>query len=220
MREIVSNSEIQPIHKIPHWQFYICTCKEFDIEKFNKNQGTVEALIWIDKQIKNGSYESEREKLVSKWAATFRSQDNLDITSTRGRIAKLGRQHIEARIELGLHRNRLFEAKNSPLTSERKEFASALKALAEIESIGGGAMLLPILRLVPSPKKPKGRNERRYPTNLDHSKLDSMRILIFSGLTSSGAAKKISMDVPIQNQIATQKRLERWWRWKMNLRKH
>ena len=81
-------------------------------------------------------------------------------------------------------------------------------------------MLLPILRLVRSPKKPKGRNERKYPAEADHKLLSEMRQLIFLGSTSLAAAKTVSQTNPGIRALSTQKRLEKWWRWKMELRTH
>lgn len=209
-----------PIFKIPHWQFLVCTSNEFEIEKSTKNAGTIKALDWIDEKIKQGTYEIEREKLTDKWSSTLNNQQIWHQESVGFIVAKRGREYIEARIELGQHQTRFFQARNSSDISEQKKFEAVSKAILEILEIGGGAMLLPILRLVRSPKKSKGRNERWYPTEADHKLLSEMRQLIFLGSTSSAAAKKVSQTNPGIRALSTQKRLEKWWRWKMELRTH
>lgn len=209
-----------PMLKIPGWQFLVCTWNEFEIEKSVKNADTVKALNWIDEKIKQGTYEIEREKLTNKWSSTMNNQQIWHQEAVGFMVARRGRENIEARIELWEHQKRFFQARNSSDISEQKKFEAVSKAILEILEIGGSAMLLPILRLVRSPKKSKGRNERCYPTKVDHRLLHEMRQLIFLSSTSSAAAKKVSQTNPGIRALSTQKRLEKWWRWKMELRTH
>jgi hypothetical protein len=206
-----------------NWEKLILLFDEFDIERLKKTKDTVDALRWIDNQIQNSTYNEEKILLAEKWQPAF-DATYLEITEKLHSLeAGNGAENLfVAKIELRSLKMQLVMNGFAGSFEEGEKYLAAWKACEELSKRVEPELLVPLLRLVQSAKqlKHKGRKIRGSPTAADHALLDEMRLLVFSGSTSSAAAQTISKNTAGQSPKATQKRLERWWRWKRELRQY
>jgi hypothetical protein len=197
---------------IPLWQYWLALHDERMIEDMEQCYDKVIALRRFDELQISGCLEQEKSQIKSMLAA---NKAHVDLTISFAEIKNALTDARDYDTQLGY----LFDGLKSPDEAERNRYR---KARDWIKTHHGNALLYelaPILSVIAKPKQKAGRKEKKRPSDEDHEWLVKMKILIAGGMAIETAARQVSEGaVKQQSQLATQKRLAAWWRWKMAMR--
>lgn len=197
---------------IPLWKYWLALHDERVIESMDPCYDKVIALRTLDELQISGRLEIERAR-IRRVLDARKSKGDVKVSIAEVKTA-LKRQGDWDR-QMGY----LFLGLKSPDRDERERYR---RARDWIQKHHGDALpheLAPIFGVIAKPKTVAGRKRKNVPSDADHSLLVMMKSLVARGSSVAAAARQVSEGLVKQHsREATQKRLEKWWRWKAKMR--
>jgi hypothetical protein len=193
------------------WKYRVIHLSEAELERMGRcSSDIVMALRWIDKHQLIGDYEAKKAEFAGQLQ---RLHPQSEQRASYQEAERLSKEHwVKGWTNLR-------EGTESPDKHERKRYEAAGGWLIKHHGNALAYELAPILAVIAKPKHSAGRKSKGAPSEADHLLLTEMKVLIQKGMKVGTAARQVAGQVfRKQSTLATQKRLEKWWRWKMELR--
>lgn len=192
------------------WQRNVAVFSERDIEQQETCLDNVTALKWIDEKQNCGTYEVERQKFKILVDEADAQQDLL----APSHLKRANFKPVPS--DFDTHLGNFFKGKNSPDAAQSQRF----QAVSDIfDELNWPLMkILPILRILERAKKTRGGSKpRNGPSAADYDLLSKMKVLVKQGTTYTAASLQVAPE-GTHSKSSTAKRLQKWWRWKMEKR--
>ncbi len=200
------------------WRYHlVARFSEEQIEDMEPDQDTAWALRWIDDRQSNAIYECERNRMCSLLKVAREKADD-QFYKRNPHLRRFPEEGFSNEEKLYAERmdralTNYMAGRKSPDPEQRKRF-EALSPFVDHLSTHEG---LPILEVLERAKLRKGR-----PSGIskeDRARMGRIKALIRGGRKLSEALDDVVSDVDFQqSDVATRKRLEAHWRWKMSRR--